>query len=88
MFEKQNPEEYEKTINKKYGFICPECGNVERFQIYFHACHNIIQDEFGEIIYKSNSDIKPEIIEVQCANCGNTADICRKGIRYNMELVL
>ncbi|MFA5216836.1 hypothetical protein [Sulfuricurvum sp.] len=91
-FAQQNPEVYKKIKNERYGYICPECGNVEKFQQYINCVKDLMQDDkTGKIIWYGNDtdmNLKPHVTEVQCAECGATAQKCKKGITFEMEFVI
>lgn len=53
---------------------CGHCGNDGRFQVYFNACLNI-ESKDGKVDWSAidvSSSLCPQIIEVQCAECGES----------------
>ena len=84
-FKEQNPEVWNDLI-KGWGYICPECGNRELFQQYWHVVKDVCQDpDSGRITsLRTNHDmmerVAPIISDVQCVECGSSVNICKKGI--------
>lgn len=84
-FKEQNPEAYDDMI-KEYGYICPDCGNRENFQQYWHTVKDVCQDPDSGLIthmitnHDSMEGTQPMIADVICAECGSSALICKKGI--------
>jgi predicted RNA-binding Zn-ribbon protein involved in translation (DUF1610 family) len=90
-FDGQNPEVYRDMKKSRYGYICPECGNTEKFQQYINCVKDLIQGEDGKIIWYGNDadiNLSPHVTEVQCASCGAIADKCKKGIVFQMEFIV
>lgn len=84
-FKEQNPEAWDKIIDN-YGYICPDCGNRENFQQYWHIVKNIQQNPDTGIVemMATSHDVmegtQPIIADVVCSECGSSALICKKGI--------
>lgn len=82
-YREQNPEAWNEDI-KRYGYICPECGNTTRFIQYWHVVKEVICDYSTGIIYHVDTvhteDLHPQIAEIECSECGSQAVIAKKGV--------
>lgn len=82
-YREQNPEAWNEDI-ERYGYICPECGNMAQFKQYWHIVKDIIcDDDTGVIGYcdiEYSNNLHPKIAEVECAECGSEAVVCKKGV--------
>lgn len=84
-FKEQNPEAWNNLI-KGNGYICPDCGNQERFQQYWHIVKDVRQNpetgiiEWVSISYDVMEGTHPLIADTICSECGSSVLICKKGV--------
>jgi len=82
-FREEKPKAWNKAI-ERYGYICPECGNVDYFREYWRIVKDVSCDEesgmvtYSDVIYVD--DLHPQIVEVECIECNAMAVICTKGV--------
>lgn len=86
-FKEEHPEMWNEAI-RKFGYICPECGNNKTFRQYWRIVKEVSCDEDTGIIDYSDTeyanDLHPLIVEVECTECGAQAIICKKGAVINV----
>lgn len=86
-FKEEQPDEWNKRI-EAFGYICPMCGNDKEFNQFWRVVKDISCDEETGIITYSDTeyddDLHPQITEVECKDCGNEAEICKKGVVINV----
>ena len=82
-FKEEHPEMWNIAI-RKFGYICPECGNRKTFKQYQEIVKEVSCDENTGIIEYCNikfvSDSNPSITKVECTKCNTQAVICEKGV--------
>ena len=82
-FREDMPKAWNKAI-KRYGYICPVCGNVDYFREHWRIVKDVSCDEeTGKLKYSDTiyvDDMHPQISEVECVECNSLAVICEKGV--------
>lgn len=82
-FREDMPKTWNSAI-KRYGYICPVCGNVDYFREHWSVVKDVsCDDETGMITYSDTiyvDDMHPQINKVECMECNASAVICTKGV--------
>jgi predicted RNA-binding Zn-ribbon protein involved in translation (DUF1610 family) len=87
-FANLNREIYEKMKKKRYGYICPECGNLESMVVFVRQVERMVQNIKTGIVEIIELDDRlegqeREVVEVQCGKCGAIAEECKKGFKID-----